>query len=122
MGNDLKHYKIPGSKYCGLILNGNYSDELKNRVADCILRFHAFDQSGSPAIPYISAWHENEKIVWYEFASKRFVELLGCDVSELPESFRKSIIDRREYKDLDQGIQQEVISKKKLRDLRTDLR
>jgi len=122
MGNDLKHYKIPESKYCGLILNGNYSDELKNRVADCILRFHAFDQSGSPAIPYISAWHENEKIVWYEFASKRFVELLGCDVSELPESFRKSIIDRREYKDLDQGIQQEVISKKKLRDLRTDLR
>ncbi len=122
MGNDLNHYKIPKSKYCGFILNGNYSDELKTRVADCIHRFHAFDQSGSPAIPYISAWHENEKIVWYEFASKRFVALLGCDVSELPESFRKSIIDRREYKDLDQGIQQEVISKKRLIDLRTDLR
>ena len=122
MGNDLKRYKIPESKYCGLILNGNYSDELKSRVADCINRFHAFDQSGSPAIPYISAWHENEKIVWYEFASKRFAALLGCDVSELPESFRKSIIDRREYKDFDQGIRQEVISKKELGDLRTDLR
>ncbi len=122
MGNDLQRYKIPESKYCGLILNGNYSDELKSRVADCINRFHAFDQSGSPAIPYISAWHENEKIVWYEFASKRFVALLGCDVSELPESFRKSIIDRREYKDLDQCIQQEVISKQKLSDLRTNLR
>jgi diguanylate cyclase (GGDEF)-like protein len=122
MGNDLQRYKIPESKYCGLILNGNYSDELKSRVADCINRFHAFDQSGSPAIPYISAWHENEKIVWYEFASKRFAALLECDVSELPESFRKSIIDRREYKDLDQCIQQEVISKQKLSDLRTDLR
>lgn len=122
MGNDLKRYKIPESKYCGLILNGNYSDELKSHVADCIHRFHAFDQSGSPAIPYISAWHENEKIVWYEFASKRFAALLECDVSELPESFRKSIIDRREYKDLDQCIQQEVISKQKLSDLRTDLR
>jgi len=99
MGNDLKRYKIPESKYCGLILNGNYSDALKSHVADCIHRFHAFDQSGSPAIPYISAWHENEKIVWYEFASKRFAALLECDVSELPESFRKSIIDRREYKD-----------------------
>ncbi len=122
MGNDLKRYKISGSKYYGLILNGNYSDALKSRLADCIHRFHAFDQSGSPAIPYISAWHENEKIVWYEFASKRFAALLGCDVSELPESFRNSIIDRREYKDLDQCIQQEVISKRKLRDLWTDLR
>ncbi len=122
MGNDLQRYKIPESKYCGLILNGNYSDELKSHVADCIHRFYAFDQSGSPAIPYISAWHENEKIVWYEFASKRFAALLECDVSELPESFRKSIIDRREYKDLDQCIQQEVISKQKLSDLRTDLR
>ncbi len=122
MGNDLKRYKVPESKYCGLILNGNYSDELKSHVADCIHRFHAFDQSGSPAIPYISAWHENEKIVWYEFASKRFAALLECDVSELPESFRKSIIDRREYKDLDQCIQQEVISKQKLSDLRTNLR
>jgi len=122
MGNDLKRYKIPESKYCGLILNGNYSDALKSHVADCIHRFHAFDQSGSPAIPYISAWHENEKIVWYEFASKRFAALLECDVSELPESFRKSIIDRREYKDLDQCIQQEVISKQKLSDLRTNLR
>jgi len=122
MGNDLERYKISGSNYYGLILNGKYSDALKSRVADCIRRFHAFDQSGSPAIPYISAWHENEKIVWYEFASKRFAALLGCDVSELPESFRRSIIDRREYKDLDQGIHQEVISKRKLRDLRTNLR
>ena len=109
MGNDLKDYKIPESRYCGLILNGNYSEELKTRVADCIRRFHVFDQTGSPAIPYISAWHEDEKIVWYEFASRRFVKLLGCDVSDLPESFRQSIVDRREYKDLDEGIHQEVI-------------
>jgi len=122
MGNYQKLDEILKSKYCGRILSGLYSNKLKSRLADCINQFHAFDESGSPAIPYISAWHENEKIVWYEFASKRFVNLLGCDYSKLSESFRSSIIDRREYKDLDKGIRQEIISKEKLKDLRTDLR
>ncbi len=117
-----KSEKVKKKAYCGRILNGDYSDRLKNRLKDCINRFGNFDESGSPAIPYISAWHEKEKIVWYEFVSQRFTELMGCDNSELPEHFRKCVIDRREYKNIDNGIRQEVISKKKLRGIRTDLR
>jgi diguanylate cyclase (GGDEF)-like protein len=109
-------------EYCGRILNGDYSLRLKNRLQDCIDRFSRFDESGSPAVPYISAWHEKEKIIWYEFVSKRFTELMGCNNSELPECFRKSVIDQREYKNIDNGIRQKVISKRKLRGIRKDLR
>ncbi|MBW1893235.1 MAG: GGDEF domain-containing protein [Deltaproteobacteria bacterium] len=110
------------NKYCGRILNSPYTVDLKNRLTDCIDRFHAFDECGGPAIPYIAAWHENEGVVWYEFAGKRFVELMGCDCSDLHETFRKGIIDRREYKVLNKGIRQKTIDKLELKNLRTNLR
>lgn len=110
------------SKYFGRILNGQYTDDLKNRLTDCIQKFHAFDECGSPAIPYIAAWHESEGIVWYEFAGKRFVKVMGCDYEELHETFRKGVIDRREYKTVKKGILQKIIDKLELKNLRTGLR
>ena len=37
--------------YCGRILNGTYSEKLKNRVVDCFKRYRAFEETGAPAIP-----------------------------------------------------------------------
>jgi len=110
------------TNYFGRILNGQYTDDLKSRLTDCIERFQAFDECGSPAIPYIAAWHENEGTVWYEFAGKRFVELMGCDYEKLHETFRKGVIDRREYKAVKKGILQKIIDKLELKNLRTGLR
>lgn len=110
------------SRYCGRILNGSYTRELKNRLTDCIQKFNAFDECGSPAIPYIAAWHENEGKIWYEFAGKRFVELMGCDYSNLHETFRQGVIDRREYKVIKKGILQKIIDKLELKNRRSGLR
>ena len=110
------------TNYFGRILNGQYTDDLKRRLTDCIERFQAFDECGSPAIPYIAAWHENEGTVWYEFAGKRFVDLMGCSYEDLHETFRKGVIDRREYKTVKKGILQNIIDKLELKTLRTGLR
>jgi diguanylate cyclase (GGDEF)-like protein len=112
------------NNYCGSILNGHYSDQLKIHVAKCIKRFRAFDELRSPAIPYISAWQDKQNIIWYEFVSKRFIALLGCDESNASEFFRNSIIERYVYgsKDLNKGINQEILKSKQMKSHRPGLR
>lgn len=83
--------------YCGRILTGQYGDRLKSRIEECLLHCRGFDQLGTPAMPYISAWHSKENIIWYEFVSRRLTDLLGCDCSEAPRLFRESIIERHRY-------------------------
>ena len=67
--------KLPGNYY-GRILSGEFSDLLKNHIDGLISEFRAFDELGSPAMPYISAWQDKQNIIWYEFVSKRFIGLL----------------------------------------------
>lgn len=102
---------IPDWQYYGRILDGNYSPKIKKKVAGYIMSFKAFEDSGAPVIPYIAAWKEDEKIIWYEFAGAQFVKLLECDFTEIAEIFRKHIIDRRVYKylDLNRDIREEII-------------
>jgi diguanylate cyclase (GGDEF)-like protein len=116
--------QIMDGNYYGHILNGEYSIHLRSYVKDLIDRFRAYDETGSPAIPYISAWEDKGNVIWYEFISKRLIEILGCTYSDAPESFRKSIIKRHVYKHSDVGniIRQEVIRKEELQDHRTGLR
>ena len=83
--------------YYGCILNGNYSQRLKNRIAECIQHFQAFDQLGTPAIPYIAAWHEKQHVIWYEFVGWQLIQLLGCDYQDASEFFRTSIRERHLY-------------------------
>ncbi|MGB5423658.1 MAG: GGDEF domain-containing protein [Desulfobacterales bacterium] len=83
--------------YYGRILTGKYSAPLKARIEQCILHCQGFDDLGTPAMPYISAWRSKENTIWYEFVSRRLIELLGCDYSEAPQHFRESIIERRRY-------------------------
>ena len=110
--------------YPGRILHGQYNNRIKRHVKDLIDRFEAFDESGSPAIPYISAWEEKGGTIWYEFISSRFIEILGSTHVEAPESFRKNIIERHVYKyhDAESPVRQEVISREELKKYRTGLR
>ncbi|MBL7204648.1 MAG: GGDEF domain-containing protein [Desulfobacteraceae bacterium] len=116
--------QIMDGDYSGRILRGQYSNRLRRHIKDLIDRFRAFDEAGSPAIPYISAWEEKGDTIWYEFISKRFIEVLGSTYLEAPESFRKNIIERHVYKYHDVGspVRQEVISRKGLKKRRTGLR
>jgi HD-GYP domain-containing protein (c-di-GMP phosphodiesterase class II) len=102
--------------YCGRILSGPFSDELKNFVSDSIDRCRAFAGIGTPAILYISAWQDKTKKIWYEYAGERFAELLGCRPAEVADVFRNCVIDRRIYKyqDVDVGIRKEVKSREEL--------
>ena len=97
--------------YHGRILKGEFSERLKHRMIECTRRFKAFDETGSPAIPYISAWQEKQNIIWYEFISQRFLDLLGCDQANAPEYLKSSIIEHHVYHNnhFDHNIKQEII-------------
>ena len=98
--------------YNGRILNGSYSRELKRRVAECIRHFQAFDELGTPAIPYIAAWQEERNLIWYEFVSRQLLQLLGCSHSDASKFFRKSIVERHIYTKMDAlGDPQAVVLK-----------
>jgi HD-GYP domain-containing protein (c-di-GMP phosphodiesterase class II) len=116
------HVTVPD--YCGCILSGDYSFELKKRVAQCIDHYQVFEDTGSAAILYIAAWQGEKEKIWYEYTGEKFMDLLGCKNSEVAEVFRDSIIDRRIYKDLDMdvGIQKEVKNRDELKVAREELR
>jgi diguanylate cyclase (GGDEF)-like protein len=103
--------------YYGCILDGNYSSQLKMHLTECIKRFGAFDELSSPAIPYISAWENKQNIIWYEFVSRRFIALLGCDYASAPDFFRNSIIERHVYKraHYKKGINEKILKSKTMK-------
>jgi len=110
--------------YCGKILNQNYSENLKHRVSECISHFFLFEKTGNPSIPYIAAWREGEKRIWYEYTSQKFMDLMGCNGQELAETFRNAVIDRRIYRypEMDSGILEEILPKSELVQYREELR
>ena len=110
--------------YCGRILDGDYSQALKERLKRELDAMAAFDCLGSPAIPYVSAWKEDQKDLWYEFASDNLLEIMDCSCRELADKFRASVVDRHLYKyqDSDDKIQREVVSGKELARQRQSIR
>ncbi len=112
------------NEYYGRILTGNFSEHLKDYISECLKRLKLFDEVETPAIPYISAWQENQNIIWYEFISKRLIALLGCDYSNSPDVFRKSIIERHVYshKNYNKGIKQNILKSKGMKNRRRGLR
>jgi len=83
--------------YPGKILHGDYSHALKAYVARKISRLSDFEKTLIPVIPYVSAWRDQENSMWYEFAGKRFSDLMSCSAADLAEVFRKCILERRVY-------------------------
>ena len=110
--------------YTGQILQGDYSAFLKTRVIKCIVRFRAFDETGNPAIPYISAWGEDDSFIWYEFVSRRLLGLLGCPASMAADTMRYNVIERRIYKGpiFDKDVKKESIQETELGDQRKTIR
>jgi len=110
--------------YQGRILNGDFSPELKKKLKIAIPLFHAFDQAGSPAIPYISAWQGNRKNIWYEFVSRKFLALLNCGPTNIADILRSTIVDRRIYKSrfADPLDAKEVTSREELNHVRGTIR
>ena len=110
--------------YHGRILNGDFSPEIKKKLKETIPVFHVFDQAGSPAIPYISAWKGNQKNIWYEFVSRKFLALLDCSPTNIAEILRSTLVDRRVYKSsfVDPLDATEVTSREELNEFRGFLR
>jgi len=110
--------------YCGRILTGSYSARLQTRVARYIASFQAFDAIDVPVIHYISAWQVDEKVIWYEFVSQRFMRLLRCRPRDVAATFREAIIDHRLYKYADTGavIKENVLDRAQLGSSRKRLR
>lgn len=110
--------------YYGRILTGKFSKHLKKDLAEWIKRFSAYDELGSPAIPYISAWQNQQNIIWYEFVSKRFIKLLRCDYHEAPDCFRRSIVERHRYvkKGSDIGPKEEILKSNQVNGRKFELR
>ncbi len=123
MADQLGSTWIVDCDYCGRILHGDYSTTLKKRLAESIARFRAFNDAGNPAIPYIAAWREDEKVIWYEFVGRRLTDLLDCEPADIAEAFGNSIIDRCVYRHTeDAGVKKEIISRQELSRVRKWLR
>lgn len=114
----------PTDAYYGRILSGDYSEVLKSRIELCIRRCRAFDDLGTPAIPYISAWQSKDNNVWYEFVSRRLLDLLGCGYADAARHFKNSVLERRRYiKPVTRyGISEEVLSRNEVDGKKLELR
>ena len=110
--------------YHGRILHGNFSDQLKKKLKKTIAIFHAFDQTNSPAIPYISAWQGHKKNIWYEFVSHKFLSILNCSPTKIADILRSSVVDRRIYKShfVDPLNATEITSRETLDEVRETIR
>jgi C4-dicarboxylate-specific signal transduction histidine kinase len=113
----------PVNPYPGRILVSPYSRALKFRVAALIKACRLFDHTGAPVIPYIAAWRDHDDI-WYEFAGRRFLELLNCRAERLAATFRSRVVDQRLYKwvDMEAAIKREERTQEELQQDRDHLR
>ncbi len=109
-----------GRSYPGRVLGGKFSPALVRRVVDCIRRMQAMEDIPSPAILYVAAWRRADRVIWYEYASPRLLELLQVKVQELPLFFKNSIEDRRVYRT--PGDLPEIHTHEELETQRPDLR
>jgi Fe-S cluster assembly iron-binding protein IscA len=108
----------------GRILAGGFSPRLCRRLKACVAAMAALEKISSPIIPYIAAWREHEKIIWYEHVGARFLALLGCERGEVDEVFRQSIVDRRLYRyaERESKVEEEIVTRAELRGDQAGLR
>ena len=110
--------------YCGQILSGSYSTILKQLIAERIMAFMRFDEIGTPVIPYIAAWREHQKTIWYEFIGSHFLRMMGCEPTQAALAFRESVMEQRIYKNqpTNQRIIENIIGPEDLAGSRNDYR
>jgi diguanylate cyclase (GGDEF)-like protein len=110
--------------YCGQILTGAYSKKLKQRIADTTTIFRHFDLMGTPAIPYIAAWREYQKTIWYEFISRHFLRMMACEPAQGARVFRNSLLEQRiyEHQPASQRVIENIVNPEDLAGSRTNYR
>jgi HD-GYP domain-containing protein (c-di-GMP phosphodiesterase class II) len=120
----IDRYFIDREYHGSILLTDEYSSALRHRLAECIKCYQAFENTGSTAMLYIAAWEGNNKRIWYEYAGRQFIALFGCEQHEIAEVFRKSVLDRRIYQDLDMdtGVEKQVTSNDELSNSWEELR
>ena len=108
----------------GKILAGGFSQRLCRRLTECVAALATLEKISSPIVPYISAWHEHEKILWYEYVGAGFLALLGCERREVDEVFRQSIVDRRLYRyaERESRVEEEIVTRAELQGDQAGLR
>ena len=101
----------------GRILDGKYSEQLVNRVRDRLAVLTELVRLNPPVIPYLCAWKQDDRIIWYEFAGESFCDLLHCDCQHLAEVLRGAIVDRRVYRytGLEHQVEEKIITRDELR-------
>ncbi len=112
------------ASYCGQILSGDHSGELKKKVSRCIDTLDRLDQLHAPVMPYLAAWQEDEKTIWYEYVSSQLTSLLDCKNSDAAEVLRDNILSRRiySYSNSDKSVKKVVVSGTQLKSTRSKLR
>ena len=110
--------------YQGCLLLGNYSEGLRARVSELIDLLMRLEAAHSPVFPYLAAWDEDNKIIWYEFIDKRLCRMLNCTPAAAADSFRKAVVDRRVYcySGSDDEVEEEIITHEELGGYRHGLR
>lgn len=96
-----KDYSLPqnNSAFNGIILKGNYSNVLKNKIAETIIHMNALEKIGTPIVPYIAVWKSNGGDIWYEYAGERLKKMLGSKaLNQLAGKFRDNLSKRYSYK------------------------
>lgn len=115
MNSGMTNHNIPPD-YHGHLLYGDYSDALHCRVLELFDALQKMESVNPPVIPYLAAWNEMERIIWYEFSGKKLWALLNCTPDKAAERFRKAVVDRRIYcyNDLDQKVKEEITTSSEL--------
>ncbi len=92
------HDKYIPHDYCGRILRSGCSDNLKGTLLFFLEANYKFDLCGCPSMPYIAAWRQDGRDIWYEYVSQGLLNLLKCDIVHASEVFRSSLRERRIYR------------------------
>ncbi len=108
----------------GRTLRHNGSRALRERIAGVLDPFRALEQMNSPVMPYLAAWEEDKKIIWYEYISPKLCRLLKCSAEQAAETFREAVLDQRVYKYTgpEERLEEEVITRDELGGHREGLR
>jgi len=115
MSSGMINHNIPPD-YHGHLLYGNYSEALRCRVLKLFGTLQTMESVNPPVIPYLAAWNEMERIIWYEFSGKKLWSFLNCSPDKAAERFRKAVVDRRIYcyNDLDKKVKEEITTSSEL--------
>lgn len=117
-------HEIPVN-YIGRILDKNYTQDLHRQLKKQIAAYTSLEQLDLPIIPYIAAWNIDKKGIWYEYVSKRFLDLFDTDAEHLITKFCDAIVDRREYQeqnDILPDINESTLKSEEIAEQRKSLR